>query len=131
MRLKDDGTLDLDWREARRPWWMKTPEMLKRLANEYPLIEAMIYHRIPITRESYLLLAFPDGVPDPLPAEEEAELPEPLQLNPEASARLGFPSSKTPEQLDEEMGERILANVLRDHPGLTREEAQKMLDHFL
>jgi hypothetical protein len=37
----------------------------------------------------------------------------------------------TSEQLDEEMGERILANVLRNHPELTREEAQKMLDHFL
>jgi hypothetical protein len=24
VRLKPDGTLDLDWREARRPWWMKT-----------------------------------------------------------------------------------------------------------
>ena len=38
---------------------------------------------------------------------------------------------ETPEQQDEEMGERILANVLRDHPGLTREDAQAMLDHFL
>jgi hypothetical protein len=26
MRLKDDGSLDLDWREVRRPWWMKAPE---------------------------------------------------------------------------------------------------------
>jgi hypothetical protein len=26
VRLKDDGSLDLDWREARRPWWTKTPE---------------------------------------------------------------------------------------------------------
>jgi hypothetical protein len=24
VRLKSDGSLDLDWREARRPWWMKT-----------------------------------------------------------------------------------------------------------
>jgi hypothetical protein len=41
------------------------------------------------------------------------------------------PPAKTREQLDEKMGERILANVLRNHPELTREEAQKMLDHFL
>jgi hypothetical protein len=26
VRLKPDGTLDLDWREARKPWWMKSPE---------------------------------------------------------------------------------------------------------
>jgi hypothetical protein len=29
MRLKADGSLDLDWREARRPWWMKTVEQRK------------------------------------------------------------------------------------------------------
>jgi hypothetical protein len=26
VRLKEDGSLDLDWREIRRPWWMKAPE---------------------------------------------------------------------------------------------------------
>jgi hypothetical protein len=26
VRLKADGSLDLDWREVRRPWWMKAPE---------------------------------------------------------------------------------------------------------
>jgi hypothetical protein len=25
MRLKDDGSLDLDWREVRIPWHLKTP----------------------------------------------------------------------------------------------------------
>jgi hypothetical protein len=39
--------------------------------------------------------------------------------------------AKTPEQLDEEMGERILDNVLSNNPLLTREEAQAMLAHFL
>jgi hypothetical protein len=29
MRLKPDGSLDLDWREARKPWWMKTVEQRK------------------------------------------------------------------------------------------------------
>jgi hypothetical protein len=55
VRLKPDGTLDLDWREARRLWWMKTV------------------------------------------AEREAEM---------------------------------MALILRNHPGLTREEAQEMLDSF-
>jgi hypothetical protein len=57
-----------------------------------------------------------------------------MRIKPDGSLDLDWREpapAKTPEQLDEEMGERILANVLRDHPGLTREEAQKMLDHFL
>jgi hypothetical protein len=26
MRLKDDGSLDLDWRYTRIPWWKETEE---------------------------------------------------------------------------------------------------------
>ena len=41
MRLKDDGSLDLDWREVRRPWWMKAPEerradLLQVIRRKYP-----------------------------------------------------------------------------------------------
>jgi hypothetical protein len=35
----------------------------------------------PVTRQSYLAFNFPDGVPDPMPGELEANLPRPLQLN--------------------------------------------------
>jgi hypothetical protein len=104
---------------------MKTPEMLNRLAGEYPLIEMMLHHGIPVTRDSYLRFNFPDGVPDPLPAEEEAELPEPLQLNPAASARLG-PAYQTVAEREAE----LMAEILQNHPGLTREEAQELLDSF-
>ena len=34
MRLKKDGSLDLDWRKARRPWRMKTPEERRALLLE-------------------------------------------------------------------------------------------------
>ena len=34
MRLKKDGSLDLDWREARRPWWKRTPEERRALLLE-------------------------------------------------------------------------------------------------
>jgi hypothetical protein len=34
MRLKPDGTLDLDWREVRKPWWMKAPEERRALLLE-------------------------------------------------------------------------------------------------
>lgn len=126
MRLKDDGSLDLDWREFRRPWWMKTPEMLNRLVGEYPLIEMMLHHGIPVTRESYLSLNFPDGVPDPLPAEEEEQLPEPLQLNPEAKDR-PVPSSSSQA---ERIGDQVVEDLMR-RKQLTREQAEKDLKGFL
>jgi hypothetical protein len=34
MRLKEDGSPDLDWREARRPWWKRTPEERRALLLE-------------------------------------------------------------------------------------------------
>ena len=34
MHLKEDGSLDLDWREARRPWWNRTPEERRVLLLE-------------------------------------------------------------------------------------------------
>jgi hypothetical protein len=33
----------------------------------------------PLTRDNYLRMAYPGGVPDPLPAEDEASLPEILR----------------------------------------------------
>ena len=41
MRVKPDESLDLDWREARRPWWMKTieqrkAELMARIRRNYP-----------------------------------------------------------------------------------------------
>lgn len=40
-----------------------------------PLIQTMKANDIPITRETYLDLAYPDGVPDPWTTEHEIELP--------------------------------------------------------
>ena len=34
MRLKKDGSPDLDWREVRRPWWKRTPEERRVLLLE-------------------------------------------------------------------------------------------------
>ena len=34
MRLKEDGSPDPDWREARRPWWKRTPEERRVLLLE-------------------------------------------------------------------------------------------------
>jgi hypothetical protein len=40
-----------------------------------PLLDWMKAHGLPLTRQVYLELNYPDGVPDPLPAEVEAEIP--------------------------------------------------------
>ena len=45
----------------------------RRVAD--PLLDYMKRHGLPITRESYLALDYPDGPPDPLPAELEQGLP--------------------------------------------------------
>jgi hypothetical protein len=34
VRLKKDGSLDLDWRKARRPWWKRTQEERRVLLLE-------------------------------------------------------------------------------------------------
>lgn len=53
-------------------------EELKSLHGSDPLLDHLL-KKGPVTRESYLTFAYPDGVPDPLPAELEAQLPRPLQ----------------------------------------------------
>ena len=46
MRLKADGSLDLDWRAARRPWWTKTVE-----EREAELIATIRRNHPNLTRE--------------------------------------------------------------------------------
>jgi hypothetical protein len=43
MRMKPDGSLDLDWREVRRPWWKETEEewnerLLNSILRNNPLL---------------------------------------------------------------------------------------------
>jgi hypothetical protein len=44
-----------------------------------PLLDWMRRHDIPITRENYLKLAYPEGLPTPWTIEHERELPPELQ----------------------------------------------------
>lgn len=47
-----------------------------------PIIEMLMRDSIPVTRENYLRHAYPPhGLPEPLPAELEAALPEELRIN--------------------------------------------------
>ncbi len=50
-------------------------ESSTRLGQD-PLLASIKRRQIPLTRANYLAEAYPDGVPNPLPAELEAELPE-------------------------------------------------------
>ncbi len=50
-----------------------------------PVLQYMIEKKLPLTREKYLALAYPEGTENPLPAELEAELPKQFrQLTPSA-----------------------------------------------
>lgn len=43
--------------------------------GQSPLLDWMRRHNLPLTREKYLALAYPDGLPEPFGPELEAELP--------------------------------------------------------
>jgi hypothetical protein len=63
-------------RPTKSPDWLmesKTPP------GSNPLLEAMKQRGIPLTKEAYLKMAYPEGVPDPLPPEVEADLPDSLR----------------------------------------------------
>lgn len=45
-----------------------------------PLVTWMRNHNIPVTRDRYIGLNWPDGEPDPWTPEDEAQLPEELQI---------------------------------------------------
>jgi len=44
-----------------------------------PLLELMKQQQIPLTRQNYLALAYPEGVPEPWPAELEETLPQEIR----------------------------------------------------
>ena len=55
-------------------------EELKGLAGQYPTLEYMILNKIPLTRENYLDLDWPDRKPeDESDAEYQASLPIPFR----------------------------------------------------
>lgn len=58
--------------------FLKLQEELKALRGTDPMLDHLLKQG-PVTRESYLEYAYPEGVPDPLEAEEEAALPRPLR----------------------------------------------------
>ena len=52
---------------------------LERLRGTDPIVDTMLRHNIPLTREHYLDMAFLGRDPDDLDAEEEEDIPEPFQ----------------------------------------------------
>jgi hypothetical protein len=58
----------------------KASNSLSGLDKTSPLSEWMVKNEIPVTRANFLDLNFPNGAPDPMPAELEAELPEAVRL---------------------------------------------------
>ena len=56
-----------------------SPEASQPQAGADPILQAMRYRGIPVTRENYLGMAHPEANPEDYPAELEAELPEELR----------------------------------------------------
>ena len=59
---------------------MTSREELQTLAGTDPVLELMLLENKPLTRETYLAMAYPDNLPSEFPAELEADLPEPFQV---------------------------------------------------
>ena len=53
-------------------------EELTHLAGSDPTLARMLKTNQPLTLQTYLAMNYPDGVPDPMPAELLAEVPYPL-----------------------------------------------------
>jgi len=54
-------------------------EVLNDLRGTDPILDSMLAHHLPLTRETYLAIA---GLEEPLHIEMEMELPVPFQKNP-------------------------------------------------
>lgn len=56
---------------------------LSSLTIADPVVQTLLKGGFPVTRENYLELAYPEGLPDEWTAELEAELPSELRLDTE------------------------------------------------
>lgn len=52
-----------------------SPEEYETLRGQFPVLDAMEQLKLPMTRESYLAMCYGREVPNPIPAEEQLELP--------------------------------------------------------
>lgn len=58
---------------------MTLREELTAQSGHDPILRRMLAHNLPLDRETYLALAYPDGEPEHLGVEQELEIPEPLR----------------------------------------------------
>ena len=52
-----------------------SPGGLSRRGGSSPILDYMKARQLPLTRENYVALNWPEGAPSPLPAELEQEMP--------------------------------------------------------
>ena len=103
---------------------MKSQENLANSLGTDPVVQTLIKLGFPVTRENYLEIAYPEGLPKEWTAELEAELPEQLQLSatPDAPAK---PSSQQSfadgSPILQELKEELLAK------GMSEEKAEAYL----
>ena len=61
------------------PYYLHALCLMENAMTDEPLMRLMKKYDIPLTRENYLKLAYVGEVPEPLSAEQEADLPVELQ----------------------------------------------------
>jgi hypothetical protein len=66
------------------------------LIGRDPIVEHLRDRALPVTRENYLLFAYPEGAPDPMPGELEAIVQEALK---NATLREGYSEEGLAESL--------------------------------
>jgi hypothetical protein len=59
-----------------------------RLSGNDPVVERLKARGLPVTRTNYLKLAYPEGAPEPLPAEELAMMEEALRQSGDSRKRV-------------------------------------------
>lgn len=58
---------------------MLTEDEYRRLSGSYPLLESMRAHKVPLDREHFIDINWPEGPPDPWGYEHEMQLPDPFR----------------------------------------------------
>lgn len=95
---------------------MKSPEDSNSSLGTDPMVQTLIKLGIPVTRENYLEIAYPKGLPEEWTAEHETELPEGPEesATPDSPAKPSQPSFADGSPLLQELKKELLVKGMSD-----------------